>query len=105
MFTVYDSKSEAYLPPIFHRSRGEALRAFEATANTPDHQFNKYAGDFTFFELGEYNDSTGEITQLPAKINLGTALEFIEIQPVNHLTQETMQSILDETHNKPHHES
>lgn len=100
MFTVYDSKTEAYLPPIYHRSRGEALRAFEATTNMDDHQFNKYPADFTLFEIGEFDDSTCTIETLSAHINLGKALEFLKFQeplpfdpePVNHLTQ------------KPHHE-
>ena len=97
MFTVYDSKTEAYLPPIYHRSRGEALRAFSATCDMDDHQFHKYPGDFTFFEIGEFDDSNCTVDTYDGHVNLGKAIEFKNdpVDPVNHLTQETI---------KPHHE-
>jgi len=77
MFLIYDSKVEAYLTPHFLRSTGEAIRAFTAACNDPQTQFNKYPSDFTYFEIGEYDDETGLISLYEAKKSLGTALEFI----------------------------
>lgn len=76
IFTAYDSKVEAYLQPFFMRSRGEALRAWTELANNPEHLFAKHPADYTLFEVGEYDDTTGKLTPLTAYINLGTALEF-----------------------------
>ncbi len=76
IFTVYDSKAEAHLPPFFSPATGLALRAFETAANTPDHDFNKYPGDYTLFELGFFDEIKCDWAFHEAKINLGTALEF-----------------------------
>jgi hypothetical protein len=77
-FTVYDSKTEAYLQPFFVNSKGAAIRSFSDASNEPGHQFNKYPEDFTLFELGEYDDATAELTRLDALVSLGTAIEFIK---------------------------
>ena len=47
MYTVFDSKVGAYLPPFFLRSNGEAVRSFITTCNDPKHSFYKYPGDYT----------------------------------------------------------
>ena len=39
--------------------------------------FSLAPGDYTLFELGEYDDCTGQMTMHEAKISLGTATEFI----------------------------
>jgi len=89
MYAVYDAKLEAYMMPLFMQNKGAALRAWETTVNDPSTQFSKYAADFTLFQIGEYDDSTGIVSALPAKISLGTALEFRkapnEAAPITHL--------------------
>lgn len=57
VFSVYDSKAEAYLQPFFMPSRGSAIRAFTDSVNDPQTGFHKHAADYTLFELGEYEDS------------------------------------------------
>ena len=76
MFSVYDSKAQVYTPPFYFKAVGEAVRAFQDSVNTPGHQFNKWPGDFTLFQIGAYDDETGFVTQDQAHINLGVALEF-----------------------------
>lgn len=84
IFTVYDSKAEAYLPPFYTQATGLALRSFEAAANKPDHDFCKYPADYTLFELGTFDEQTANFTFLPAMLNLGIALQF-----QNHLPDNT----------------
>lgn len=79
MFSVYDSKTQAYLPPIYLQSAGAAIRALETAANDPSHEFSKYASDFTMFEIGSFDDESGTVSMLNAKISLGTALEFKKV--------------------------
>lgn len=76
IYTVYDSKTQAYLPPMFMRSKGEAVRSFEAAANDPQSTLCKYPADFTLFEIGEFDDQTGTLSMYEAKISLGVAVEF-----------------------------
>lgn len=78
MYTVYDSKAEAYKTPFFMQTKGLALRSWEDTVNDQQTTFYKHPGDFTLFEVGEYDDQTGEVVNWETKISLGTALEFIE---------------------------
>lgn len=80
VFAVYDSKIEAYLTPHFLRSRGEALRAYFHACNDENSQFAKSPSDFTFFEIGDYDDLTGSISMYESKISLGTALELKTIK-------------------------
>ena len=77
VFTVYDSKAEAYMQPFYMQTTGQALRAFEDTVNDPDHQFHKHPADFTLFELGIFNDITGTFHLTEAKKSLTSALEVL----------------------------
>lgn len=84
MFAVHDSKAEAYLQPFSMRSKGEAIRAFQNSVNDPQTQFNKYPADFTLFEIGEYDELTGQI--IPSnKIALGNAIEYKKTVPMPSL--------------------
>lgn len=76
IFTVFDSKVEAFLRPFFMQSKGEALRAFADTVNDKNTQLNRHPEDYTLFELGEYDDSNATFKILDAKISLGNAIEF-----------------------------
>ncbi|AXL14677.1 nonstructural protein [Microviridae sp.] len=76
-FAVHDSKAGAYLRPFFEISKGSAIRAISDAVNTPDHQFNRHAADFTLFEIGGYDDATGDLTAVP-HVNLGCLIEMLE---------------------------
>lgn len=77
IYTVYDSKVEAYLQPFYVRSKGEAIRAFTETVNDPQSLVGKHPADYTLFEIGEFDDQTAKIKSLAANISLGTAIEFL----------------------------
>lgn len=76
IFSVHDSKAEAYLAPIYFRTKGEAIRAFETTCQDETSQFHKYPSDFTLVELGEFNETTSAITPLIAPLHLSHASEY-----------------------------
>jgi len=77
VYTVYDSKTEAYMPPFFQPAKGAALRLFSDSVNDVNHTFNKHPSDFTLFELGTYDDSTAQFVTHSTPISLGLALEFV----------------------------
>lgn len=81
MFTVHDSKAEAFIQPFYELATGAAIRAFSSEANNQEHQFHRHAGDYTLFELGTFDQVTGQIELLPAMKNLGTAIQFITTEP------------------------
>lgn len=76
VFTVYDSKTEAYLQPFFMQSKGAAIRAFIDALRDPNHQFAKHAEDYTLFEVGSYDDGSARFTSLVTPVSLGTALDL-----------------------------
>ncbi len=88
IFTVYDSKAEAYTTPFFSQTTATAIRAFTQAANEVDHDFNRYAADYTLFELGLWDDQTADITTHITLINLGTAITFKKEIPSVHRTIE-----------------
>lgn len=61
IFTVHDSKADAFLQPFFMHNGAMALRAFTTLINTPDHDFANNPGDYTLFRLGMFDNSTGKI--------------------------------------------
>lgn len=76
IFAVYDSKAEAYLTPFFSPTTATAIRAFEAAAQSEDHDFSSFAADYTLMEIGEFEHNTAAIRLLDAPFNLGTALTY-----------------------------
>ena len=58
--SVYDSKAAAFLAPIFTVTSAVALRAFTQAANDSGHDFSRYAGDYTLFELGTFDEQNAK---------------------------------------------
>lgn len=59
LFTVYDSKAAAYLPPFTSQNEGTAVRSIMATLRNSEHPFALNPEDFTLFYLGDFDDQTG----------------------------------------------
>lgn len=76
VFGIYDSKAEAYLPPFMMKSKGEAIRALTNHINDREHNFCKYAEDFTLFELGSWNDSNAMYDLFDTPRSIGVLIEF-----------------------------
>lgn len=74
VFSVYDEKAEAFLPPFFLPTIGIAARAMTDCVNDPGHQFAKHPSDYTLFLLAEFDDSTGYFHEM--KKPLGSLVEY-----------------------------
>lgn len=77
LFSVWDSKAEAYLQPFFSRTTGLAIRSFETAICEDGHQFARHPGDYTLFELATFNAATGIFESLATPLNLGVAIQFL----------------------------
>lgn len=82
VFSVFDSKAEAFLLPFFVPNRAMALRSFTSAVQDESTDFHRYAGDYTLFELGEWDASAGEFAMHEAKINLGLASQYLSTPSV-----------------------
>ncbi len=78
IFSVYDSKAEAYLEPFYSMTVGLATRSFETAVNEEGHQFAKYAGDYTLMELGSFDQGTAGFEIHKQPINLGLASSYVK---------------------------
>lgn len=61
VYAVFDVKSAAYGNPIFLPSNGIALRTFGEACLNPESPMFKYPEDFSLFEIGMYDPSSGEL--------------------------------------------
>lgn len=85
VFSIFDSNIKAYMPPFFVNHRGEATRGFEELANDSKTNICKYAQDFFLFELGVFDNASGEFTLLTNPNSLGCALTFKKQSSVSNL--------------------
>ena len=75
-YSVHDSKAEAFLPPFTAPTAGVAIRMWEQACNDPEHTFNQHAGDYTLFEIGEFDQDSGQVNGYAVLNNLGIALQY-----------------------------
>lgn len=78
IFSIYDEKASAYLPPFILPTIGMAKRTFADCVNSKDHQFGAHPGDYCLVELGTFHDETGEIESHQVPQSLGLGLEYRE---------------------------
>jgi len=76
IYSVYDSKAEAYLPPFTCPTRAVAQRMVAQATMDINHDFSRFGGDYTLFELAEWDLQTGNINVFDVHFNCGTALEL-----------------------------
>jgi len=73
IYSVYDSKAEAFLPPFFMRNAQMAIRAFAASVATEGSDFDRFSEDFALFELGSFSDVNASFLIHPTPKSLVTA--------------------------------
>lgn len=75
IYSIYDSKAEAYMNPFFMRNDGEALRGFMDGIENSDTPFHKWPQDYTLFHVGHWDDESGLIENTTPK-SLGNGVEL-----------------------------
>lgn len=83
LFTIFDDKAEAYLPPFVLPGKGMAMRVFGDCVNSKDHQFGAHPEDYTLFDIGSFDDKTGIIGELDTRCVCANGLEVVvrEVSP------------------------
>lgn len=83
MFAIFDAAAKAFGPPMVFYTNGLALREFESIARNEQSQLNKSPGDFTIWEIGEYDTDNAVIQSGVAPKALAQATEYVQTK--NHL--------------------
>lgn len=81
MFSVYDEKAKAYLPPFILPEIGQATRTFGDMVNNEEHQFGLHPSDYTLFEIADFDDESADI--VCDKKTIANGIELVEEQPRN----------------------
>lgn len=77
IYTIYDSKSEAYTLPFFYAHDGQAIRTFRDWCNDKTNPYGKHPEDYTLFKNGVYEDDNATIEQNEI-ISLANGLQLVE---------------------------
>lgn len=77
IFSVFDSKVGAFQQPFFARTTGEAMRMFEDAVQKPESGFHAHAGDYSLFEIGSFDDSSGKFDMPQAPVELALAASLL----------------------------
>lgn len=78
IFTIFDAKAKAYLPPFFLPEEAQAVRVFTDCVNDPKHAFSLHPADYTLFTLGAWADNTAQIITNETPISLGVGIEYVK---------------------------
>lgn len=84
IFSVYDSKAQAWHQPIFCPNNAVAMRAFQDAAQQQGGQIAAHAADYTLFQIGDWDEATGKLNGIESKIGLGSALDYLT--PIENVT-------------------
>lgn len=76
-FSVYDEKVMVFAAPFFQNTVGQALRSFQDAVNDPQVAFSRHPGDYVLYQVGVYEDSTGEFGSQIPPVRLGVGTDFV----------------------------
>ena len=79
IFSVYDSKGEAWGRPFFVQATGAAIRSFSDEVNSDNREsaLVNHPEDFTLFEFGTFDEASGALAVYEAKKSLGCGIDFV----------------------------
>lgn len=65
---VKDRAIDAFGQPFFVHATGQAVRSFIDEVNNRESPFNAHPEDYDLYEIGSYNEDTGEILPIPPRL-------------------------------------
>jgi len=81
VFGVRDAKAQAFLQPFYSNSSGSAIRAFGDAVNDRQSPLGKHPMDYQLFELGTFDDNSGELLSLNPMRLLASGSDFMAVKP------------------------
>jgi len=85
MFSMYDNKLEGFMRPFFLQTKAVAVRAIIDLAKDPKEATAQHPGDYTLYQLGTFEDHSGEIQQFTPPLRVGVVSELITNYDVNSI--------------------
>ncbi len=78
IFSVRDSKAEAFITPFFAPTIAVASRMFETACNDQATEMFKHSDDYTLYHVGLFDQNSGSGVMLESPVALGLATTFIK---------------------------
>lgn len=80
IYTIFDAKAHAYLPPFYMQNEKVAIRAFKDAVDDPKSNFYRHPEDYTLHCIGTFDDETAQLdTSIPFLV--ASANQVSEVQP------------------------
>ena len=76
LYTVFDSKANAFLPPFTAPTDLVAQRMVGDACKDATHPWAMHPGDYTLYAIGKWDEVTGDITPAQSPVALGTCLQL-----------------------------
>lgn len=80
MYTIRDQKADAYNPPFYKKTHGEAERDFTELVRDEKSMVSKYPEDYDLYFCGTYDDQTGLVESLKTPQHIAKAISLINRQ-------------------------
>ncbi len=77
IFSVFDVKAGAYLPPFCFPQTPMAVRVFSDMCNSDESAFGLHPGDYTLFEVGVFDDAVCVLLPKAAAEKVVNGLEVV----------------------------
>lgn len=77
VYSIRDSKAEAFNPPFYKHTHGEAERDFTELTRKTDSMVHKYPEDYDLYYCGTYDDQTGLFSPLPSPQHIVKAVSLL----------------------------
>ncbi|WNK13535.1 MAG: nonstructural protein [Microvirus sp.] len=65
IYSLRDTKADAFAQPFFAPNRSVAIRNYLAASEDPASIISRFPGDFSLYEIGLFDDNTGIIESHP----------------------------------------
>lgn len=75
-FSLFDTKAQFFNVPFFVAHRGQAVRAVIDLGSDLNTSVGRFPNDFHLYELGVYDDQTGQYTSQHPQ-NMGPVASFL----------------------------
>lgn len=77
MYSVRDSKSNAFNPPFYAINEETGLRSFAQLVLDPAQTVSKFPEDFDLYHVGDYDDESGKISPQETPVHVQKAISVL----------------------------
>lgn len=77
IFSIFDEKGKAFMPPFFRPHHGQAVRDFSDLVSDKSTSINKHPEDFKLYCLGVFDDVSGGLSPVAQPEFIGNAKDFL----------------------------